>query len=245
MESVQVQERLIRTFWLTLKGFTRGFTCISLLDISLRNILLPDISLLWTFHYQDISLLWTFHYLPFHYFGHFTTKTFNYFHYFYFVKYINTRRYGDLQVPTSSSWGLVAFNHLEGPLGPLDPTPLDLQPSSKLQTLSLQTQCLDTMSGHNVLTQCLDTMSGHNVVLNGIKKHSSLINDWAVDVWSQCKKCDGEGKEGRGGEPARVWGFDKNMFSTNLHQIDKIWNSTLQNRQTLLFCLTYMTFHCP
>ena len=71
-------------------------------------------------------------------------------------KYNKTRRYSTLQVPTSSSCGgLVAF-------GCLDPTPLDLQPSSKLHTLSLQTQCLDTMSGHNVWTQCLDTMAGHN-----------------------------------------------------------------------------------
>ena len=32
-----------------------------------------------------------------------------------------TRRYGALQAPTSSSCGgLVAFSHLEGPLGPLD-----------------------------------------------------------------------------------------------------------------------------
>ena len=36
-----------------------------------------------------------------------------------------TRRYGTLQVPTSSSCGgLVTFSHLEGPLGPLAPTPL-------------------------------------------------------------------------------------------------------------------------
>ena len=34
---------------------------------------------------------------------------------------LKTRRYGTLQVPTSSSCGgLVAFSHLQGPLGPLD-----------------------------------------------------------------------------------------------------------------------------
>ena len=34
------------------------------------------------------------------------------------------------------------------------------------------------------------------VLKNCLKKHSSLINDWVIDVWSQCKKCDG-GKKGR------------------------------------------------
>ena len=49
-------------------------------------------------------------------------------------------------------------------MGPLDPTPLDLQPSSKIDTLNLQTQwtqCLDTMYLHNVS----DTMAGHNVAM--------------------------------------------------------------------------------
>ena len=33
---------------------------------------------------------------------------------------MKTRRYGSLHLPTSSSCeGLVAFGHLEGPLGPL------------------------------------------------------------------------------------------------------------------------------
>ena len=37
------------------------------------------------------------------------------------TKYIYTRRYGALRAPTSSSCrGLVAFGHLQGPLGPLD-----------------------------------------------------------------------------------------------------------------------------
>ena len=94
---------------------------------------------------------------------------------------LETRMYGTLLVPNSSSCGgLVAFGHLEGPSGPLDPTPLDLQPSSKLQTLSLQTQCLDTMSGHNVWTQCLDTMSGHNVWTQCLDKMS------VHNGWTQC-----------------------------------------------------------
>ena len=38
-----------------------------------------------------------------------------------YTPYINTRRYGGLQAPTSSSCGgLVAFGHLGGPSGPLD-----------------------------------------------------------------------------------------------------------------------------
>ena len=49
------------------------------------------------------------------------------------------------------------------------------------------------------------------VFKNGLKKHSSLINDRVIAVWSQCKKCD-KGKkgrrEGKGRGPARVWGFD-------------------------------------
>ena len=37
------------------------------------------------------------------------------------MKYLETRRYGALQAPTSSSCGgLVAFAHLESPSGPLD-----------------------------------------------------------------------------------------------------------------------------
>ena len=67
------------------------------------------------------------------------------------VQYSTTRQYSALWAPTSSSCGgLVAFGLL------------DLQPSSKLNTLSLHTQCLDIISGHNVWTQCLYTMSGPN-----------------------------------------------------------------------------------
>ena len=44
------------------------------------------------------------------------------------------------------------------------------------------------------------------VVKNGLKKHSSLIIDRVIDVWSRCKKRDGggEGRGRRGGGPARV-----------------------------------------
>ena len=45
------------------------------------------------------------------------------------------------------------------------------------------------------------------VFKNGLKKFSSLTNDWVIEVWSQYKKCD-EGEKGRGGGPARVWGSD-------------------------------------
>ena len=34
------------------------------------------------------------------------------------------------------------------------------------------------------------------VFKNGLKKHSSLIIDRVIDVWSQCKKRDGGGEEG-------------------------------------------------
>ena len=44
------------------------------------------------------------------------------------------------------------------------------------------------------------------VLKNGLKKHSSLINDWVIDVWSRCKKPDRGGKGRRGS--ARVWGSD-------------------------------------
>ena len=45
------------------------------------------------------------------------------------------------------------------------------------------------------------------VFKNGLKKHSSLINDWVIDVWSQCKNVThlckkknygGKGREGPG-----------------------------------------------
>ena len=41
--------------------------------------------------------------------------------------------------------------------------------------------------------------------------NTCLINDWVIDVWSWCKKCDRGGKgrgEGGGGGPAQVWGSD-------------------------------------
>ena len=69
---------------------------------------------------------------------------------------------------------------------------------------------------------------------NGLKKCSSLTNDWVIDVWSQCKKRDG-GK-GRGEGPARVWGFDYvnmsltavNKFHSSKHKIPKVTGLGLQ-----------------
>ena len=50
------------------------------------------------------------------------------------------------------------------------------------------------------------------VFKNGLKKHSSLIIDRVIDVWSRCKKRDGggdgEGRRRRRG-PAWVWGSDE------------------------------------
>ena len=43
------------------------------------------------------------------------------------------------------------------------------------------------------LKVCADP-SWHLVLKNGLRKHSSLINDWVIDVWSWCKKREGEGK---------------------------------------------------
>ena len=57
------------------------------------------------------------------------------------------------------------------------------------------------------------------VLKNGLKKHYSLINDWVIDVWSWCKKCDrgkkgregkgreGKGREGKGSEAKDQLGF--------------------------------------
>ena len=50
------------------------------------------------------------------------------------------------------------------------------------------------------------------VFKNGLKKCSSLTNDWVIDVWS-CKKNVTEKKKGRRRRrrgPARIWGSDIN-----------------------------------
>ena len=94
------------------------------------------------------------------------------------VSIVLTRRYDTLQAPTSSSCGgLVAFGHLEGPSGPLDPIPLpqvtvDIDPSFIVILI--------------ILTNCAATQ-------------------WLLGLatWQQCKKHD----RGEGGGPARVWGF--------------------------------------
>ena len=82
------------------------------------------------------------------------------------------------------------------------------------------------------LKVCAD-LSWLLVFKNGLKKHSSLINDQVIDVWSQCKKHDGGGGEGRRRRgPARVWvlknGIKKNSSLINDQVID-VWSQCKKN----------------
>ena len=72
------------------------------------------------------------------------------------------------------------------------------------------------------------------VLKNGLKKHSSLINDRVIDVRSQCKKRDGgtEGRRMRRRGPARGWGSDcDNNKMMRRRGPARVWGSDCDNNK--------------
>ena len=110
-------------------------------------------------------------------------------------QYVSTRRYGVLWVPTSRSYGeLVAFSHLEGPSGPLDPTPPGLATQQQATDIEF-TDTMDTMSGHNgEMWQC--TVQYSTVQYSAVQYSSVQYSTegWCHEVahsifhcvWCQC-----------------------------------------------------------
>ena len=60
------------------------------------------------------------------------------------------------------------------------------------------------------------------VFKNGLKNHSSLINDWVIYVWRWCKTVTEEKEKGRRGQ-AQVWGSDGNYWK-NIFVDAKTWH---------------------